>query len=359
MSDKPNTICFFNSHVHWGGGEKWHAEAAEYLYAEDYPVLMCASRNSELHKRIIQSVPVYSVSLSNVSFFNLYKYIKLVRFFKKENVHTIILCLPIDVKVAGVAAKIAGVKNIVYRRGSAIPIQNSWYNRFLFSHIITRIIANSQATVNTILHNNAHLFPRENISVIYNGITIPPVYKKIQNAVPVIVSAGRLEHQKNFSCLISVATMLKRRNYTFRILIAGEGSLYAKLQDEIHQNDVADCVELVGFTTDIYTFLSQGDIFVLPSFWEGFGYVLAEAMTQELPLVAFDISSNKELITNGKNGILVEEKNTLAYADAIAKLLDSEQLRTEMGQEGRKIVCKVFSAEHAHTRIKNFIQELE
>src|SRR5690606_34927610 len=121
----------------WGGGEKWHSDAILYLQDKKYSVFFCGQKRSAIVKKLTYKVPIFTIHISNLSFLNPYKYLNLIRLFKKYRTHTVILCLPIDVKVAGVAAKLAGVQNIIYRRGSAIPVKNSWYNRFLFSKIIT------------------------------------------------------------------------------------------------------------------------------------------------------------------------------------------------------------------------------
>ena len=69
--------------------------------------------------------------------------IKIYTLLKKYAIHSIILNLPSDLKVGGIAAKLAGVKQIIYRRGTALAVRNTFLNRFLFRYIISRIIANS------------------------------------------------------------------------------------------------------------------------------------------------------------------------------------------------------------------------
>ncbi len=358
MAKKEEYIFFFNSHQAWGGGERWHAETAFYLYEQKLPVVLIAQKYGSLIKRMDCKMPIMSVCLSNLSFLNIFKYVQLVRVFRQYSVKTIVLCLPIDVKVAGVAAKIAGVKNIIYRRGSAIPIKNSWYNRFLFSKILTNVIANSEATANTILQNNNNLIPREKIAVIYNGIEVPELLEKPTKNKIVIAAAGRLEHQKNFEALVEVAELLKSKNVDFVIKIAGKGGLEIELQTKINEHSLSDYVELVGFKSDLNKFFSEADIFALPSHWEGFGFVLAEAMAQELPLVAFNVSSNPELITNGENGFLVESGNINDFADKIEILINSAEMREQMGKNGRKRLLKDFSAEVANANIKNYLLNL-
>ena len=155
-----------------------HSDTILYLQDKKYSVFFCGQKRSAIVKKLTYKVPIFTINISNLSFLNPYTYLHLIRLFKKYRTHTVILCLPIDVKVAGVAAKLAGVRNIIYRRGSAIPVKNSWYNRFLFSKIITHVIANSHATAHTILAKNPKLFPKQNIHVLYMALTFRHYNKK-------------------------------------------------------------------------------------------------------------------------------------------------------------------------------------
>ena len=118
MEKKQPKICFFNSHKSWGGGEKWHYDAASYLAGNGWPVLLAADPKGELYKKTRNGhLEVCGVRISNLSFLNPVKLYKLVRFFWCNNIDTIVLNLPADLKVAGIAARLAGLEKIIYRRG--------------------------------------------------------------------------------------------------------------------------------------------------------------------------------------------------------------------------------------------------
>lgn len=361
MNKSNDSICFLNSHPTWGGGEKWHLETSEYLHKKGKNVFVCAYSKGALIERLSKSIQVEGVCSSNLNFFNPFAYIQAYKILKKHSVKTIILCLPIDVKVAGVVAKFLGIKNIIYRRGSAIPIKDSLYNRFLFSKVLTHIIANSEATKNTILEKNQKLFPREKITVLYNGIEIPQIEKSqiIDGNKPFIIgAAGRLEQQKNFFSLIEIAKILKQKNLNFKILIAGKGSLHDALQQEIIANQLEKFVELVGFQSDMQKFYSQLDVFALTSLWEGFGFVLAEAMTHYLPLVAYNVSSNVELIMHEKNGFLVELNNNQQFAEYLELLITQPIICKEMGLHARKFVEQQFDSNITMQKVELFLDTL-
>ena len=168
-----NKICLINSTKSWGGGEKWHYDIAIRLKNEGFDIIVITNKNSELFKKLENTdIKIYSIAISNLSFLNIFKQRSISKILKNNDIQTVIMNLPSDLKVAGIAAKRTGIKNIIYRRGSAIPIKNSFLNRYLFGKIITSIIANSEETKRTILKNSPNLFPAEKIHVIYNGIDL-------------------------------------------------------------------------------------------------------------------------------------------------------------------------------------------
>lgn len=358
MNKEKEQICFFNTHKAWGGGEKWHCDAATFFHTHGYEVLVCGNENSILLQRIPKDVERKSVKYSNLSFLNPFAYWRTYRILRNRTISHIILCLPIDIKIAGIVAKLCGIPHIIYRRGSAIPITNSWSNRFLFSHVVTEIIANSEATKQTILQNNKDLFDVEKITVLYNGITIPNKIEHVRNEVFTIGTACRLEPQKNLFSLLEIAEKLKQWNLHFQIKIAGDGSLRDVLEKEIQKKQLIECVQLCGFQKDMQSFYESLDVFVLPSLWEGFGYVLAEAMMASIPLLAYNVSSNPELIHDGVNGFLIPLNDTDLFTEKLSLLIENEDLRKQMGQNARAFVETNFDKQETFAKVESYIQQL-
>ncbi len=172
-----NRICFFNSLVTWGGGEKWHFDLSTGLAKMGYNVFVYSNPRSELMKKIRDArINHKGIVVSNLSFLNPIKIIWLRSVFRKERVRTLVMNLSSDLKVAGIAAKLAGVDNIIYKRANAIPVRNTFLNRFLYRRIVTRMIANSEETKRTLLARNPNLIEKDKIQVIYNGIDLQSNY---------------------------------------------------------------------------------------------------------------------------------------------------------------------------------------
>lgn len=359
-------VFLVNSTKTWGGGEKWHLETAYALRDSGHEVAVLAKHNKDLYKRSLASgIRTVRVSISNISFINPFRLITLARFFRKENPDVVILNFSSDIKTAGIAAKLAGIRNIVYRRGSAIPIRNTLINRLLYKNIITHIIANSEETKRTILQYNSNLFPPKKITVIYNGIDLglldampgQPLYQREKNEI-IIGNAGRLVFQKGQKYLIDMAYQLKIKGIDFKLLIAGDGPLETSLKQMAVSAGVDDRIVFLGFVNNVKAFMASIDIFVLPSIWEGFGYVLVEAMACKKPVVAFNISSNPEIIADNETGFLVDPLDISAFTQKVEYLGKEVTLCKEFGNAGRKRVENFFEIGSTQKRVEVLLNSL-
>lgn len=296
--------------------------------------------------------------------------LKLYLLLKKIDYNTIILNSPKDLKTAGIISFFLKKRKIIYRRGSAIPVKNTFINRFLLNVTVTHIIANTVETKNTILQNfkKENFFPslKKKVTVIYNGINVNsiPTSKKSQqifsknNTDFVIGNAGRLVNQKRQDLLIDLAVNLKKKGYNIKILIAGEGKNKSDLIKYSHEKNVQDMVHFLGYVENMGSFYKNIDVFVLTSQWEGFGYVLAEAMLFKNPVVAFDISSNPELITDGINGYLVEYEDIEKLTEKIILLQKNKSIRNQMGEAGYQIVLEKFDSRKMQLKLEALIKSV-
>lgn len=338
------TIIFFNSISFWGGGEKLHLEFAEKFVEKGYRVVLFISRNGELDKRCLDKKFILEyVNVGKLSFLNPLKTASIASRIANYSASAIVFSASQDMKIACIAGKKAGVKSLVYLRGLAVQVKNNFVNRHFFYNYITHFAMNSleteRCTVGSFNRDKIHGL----IRVIYHGINLSefnPENFQVANFRAgydgvIIGNAGRLTPQKSQIDLIVAAALLKQKNLNFKILIAGSGELLDDLQKAIRHYKVEDCVTLTGFIRDIPRFLSNIDVFALTSRWEGFGFVLVESMALGKPIVAYNLSSNPEIVSHNKEGFLVSHGNIRELADYLEKLIVNEQIRLEMGKQGR------------------------
>lgn len=353
------TIAFFNSIESWGGGEKWHFETAKHFAALGHEIYVFGNKHSELQKKCLdfQNLNFTPVATSRFSYLNPFKIRRLQRKFKALKISTVIINNSKDLKTAGVAGYLASMDRIVYRRGSATPIRNTLVNRILFRHVITDVLANSEATKNSILANNENLYPRHKIKVIYNPIkNLSLVKQPNRNSTLTIGAAGRLEYEKNHCFLVDLSVELKKRKIPHTIKIAGTGKLLHKLVTYSKEKNVADTVHFLGFQNDIYAFLQDIDILVHPSLWEGFGYIIAEAAFSSIPTVAFNVGSIPELIVDEKTGYIHTTNDIKGVTDSILLLRDTET-RRKTGDNAKQWALQKFEKKTIYKQLESFLLE--
>ncbi|MGE4287803.1 MAG: glycosyltransferase [Salinivirgaceae bacterium] len=357
-------VTLFNTAKKWGGGEKWHAEMGALLNENNVAITCFARKNSRLFQKLktagIECVPT---RVGNLSFLNPFKLFQLYRLLKNVSPDILIMNLPSDLKTAGLAARLAGIKHIIYRRGSAIPLRNSWTNRLIFKYIVTEMIVNSDETLRTVRQNNPEIFPLEKIHLIYNGIDTEPYFsssKAFHKSTHEIVlgNLARLSYQKGQFVLIDLAERLREDGYKFKILIGGIGELEQELKTLVQKKKLDDQVQFMGFVENPYDFLNQIDIFVFPSIWEGFGYSIVEAKLAKKPVVAFQVSSNPEVIQNDIDGFLVPLNNLDAFYEATKRLMDAPGLIEKMGKSGHQDVLNRFTQTKAVGHLISFLRTL-
>ncbi|GAB6125208.1 glycosyltransferase [Humidesulfovibrio idahonensis] len=347
---QPKSLCFFNSNRPWGGGEHWHLENALLARDKGYRVSVVANQGSVLAQRLagVAGIRLFTPSLGGMSFLNPCAIAKLARFFRQEQVDAVLLCLPRDVKAGGLAAKLAGVPDIIYRRGIAVPVRDRLSNRFFYGRVLTKLIVNSLETKRCVLAENSRLIAEERIHLVYNGFDVAEFdARQSQALVPrradeiVIGTAGRLTRQKGQSLLLDAAALLKTQPAPFRVLIAGAGELEGELKAQASRLGLDGTVEFLGFVADMKAFHQSIDIFALPSLWEGFGFVLAEAMCMGLPVAAFDVSSIPEVVEHGRTGLLCRP-DAAALAANLLRLMRDAKLRQTLGVQGRQRLLERF-----------------
>ena len=356
-------ICFFNTTPFWGGGEKWSLEMALGCRAKGHRVVVVAYPGSPLLDRArAEGLDAVGFAISNLSALRPVLLWKLKRFFQDRQIETVVFNGPIDVKAGGLSARAAGVEQRVYQRGIALGVKGHWLNRYLFTKVLTHIVVNSEATKTTLLENLREVVPAARVRVLYYGIDLDefdqrpftPLFERVDGEV-LLGNVGRLTAQKGQDFLLEVASRLKKDGLEFRLLIAGDGELHADLTAKAHELGVQDDVDFLGFVEDVPSFLKGIDIFLLSSHWEGFGLVIAEANAAHTPVVAFDVSSNPEVIADGETGFLVPVGDLDSFAAHVRELIENEDLRTKMGEAARTHVEAKFQLQQSIDEFERYL----
>lgn len=146
-----------------------------------------------------------------------------------------------------------------------------------------------------------------------------------------LIAVGRLDRQKGFDLLLHAFERIRSRHRDLKLTIFGEGPERKALEKLSVRLCIDDAVQLPGVTTYPGAWIEAGDVMVLSSRYEGFPNVVAEATVVGLPVVAFDCPYGpRELIEDGRNGLLVPAGDVDALAEAMSRLAADPHLRTSM-----------------------------
>ena len=182
------------------------------------------------------------------------------------------------------------------------------------------------------------------ITVIYNAFDVsraPAAGAGFHHPRRFVLGVGRLRRQKGFDMLIRAFASADLAGTD--LLIAGEGSDRDSLAALCTELGVADRVVFLGYRADVLELMRAASCFVLSSRWEGFGNVLVEALAAQVPIVSFDCPHGpREILADGRFGLLVEPENTEALARAI-----EHQVRSG---DGRNLRWRDFSLEQSARR---------
>lgn len=173
-----------------------------------------------------------------------------------------------------------------------------------------------------------------------------------------ILTAGRFSKEKGMDLLVDTAVCLKEKTENFVWDVYGDGDLFDEIRVRVQHEGLAEHVRLHGLTDEMEKCYRGHAMYVLTSYREGLPLVLLEAKANHLPLVSFDIVSGPaEIITDGKDGILVSPYDTERMAACIYELLENRQKREAFSaQSGLNI--HNFSKEKILSQWKSLIAEL-
>ena len=143
-----------------------------------------------------------------------------------------------------------------------------------------------------------------------------------------------------------------------KLVIVGEGYLHEELVTLVDRLGLKDAVLFTGFQMDVFEIIATFDVAVLPSFFEGMGRVLLEAMAMEKPVVASRVGGIPDLVEDGVNGFLVSPGKIRALREGLLKVLRDKKLARKLGKQGRRKTTDRFSAEIMVQSIDRIYREL-
>ncbi len=316
--------------------------------AERVAVTLCnalAENNKRVHLVILDRKGVYWNMLSpKVEIFDLNRprmrnaLFPLMRYLRTHRPATL-LCFLSMANVTGIIANLLALKPsrvIVNERAVYSSYENTHKGPFkllyrllpLLYHFANHMICVSQGVANDL--QPLVSLPPHKVSVIYNPTirdelhtlkTAPVEHSWFNSDHPVILSAGRLESEKNYSLLIEAFAEV-RKTHKAKLVILGDGPEREQLQRLIDNLGITQDVDMPGFQNNPYAYMAKATAFIMCSDSEGLPNALIEALACGCPVVATDCPGGmREIIADQRYGLLVPKGNPAQLAKAINTIL--------------------------------------
>ena len=330
-----------------GGAEKVVADLADQMHALGNDVKIAYLTGDVQIKPASTDVEIIALHLNSAKHFLLAskKYRKLVKSFRPDVVHAHMVHANIFTRLNRVLCpvpKLICTAHSSNEGGKARMLAYRLTNRL--SDINTNV---SQEATQAMISKGA--FTQKTVVTVYNGINLnnfknnPKSIRLEQNTLN-FITVGRFTDAKDYPNLINAFAILKKNNRAINLTIVGDGELRDQIESLIKELELEEDVTLLGRRSDIPQLLSQADIFVLASKFEGFGLVVAEAMACECYVVATDSGGVAEVM--GDTGHLVPIQDSQALADALQDTINlSDEDKVDNNKKARARVEEFFSLE--------------
>jgi glycosyltransferase involved in cell wall biosynthesis len=308
-----------------------------------------------------------------IPFFELIAILRAGRF-QIVNTHS-----PVAAAVGRLAAAFARVENIIYTvhgfyfhdrmpRALAGPIialewlLGRWTEAFMFVSDEDRRTAQRLG----ICGANAR------VCTIYNGVDVdlfrPAADSdtlRIQHGLrdrPVVGIVGRIVKEKGYREFLEMARGITESGIDATYLVVGDSlpsdrdQYGPTFRNAVRAAGLAERFVFTGMTDRVSDYLRLMDIFVLPSYREGFPRSILEAMSTSLPVVATDIRGCREAVVHGITGYIVPPRDAGVLRNAVEQLLTNPELRKQMGREARRIAWEKYDFNKVRRRFVGFVE---
>lgn len=333
---KKNSMVFVISSMSRGGAERVVSILSNYYVRNGWDVTIAMLWHNIVGYELDRRIKLINFSNEKIS---PKKYLpivisKLTKYFLKTKPDVAISFIAENSIVTGIASKIAGVRHITSERIDPNEVKRS----FILQKTINYFYKKCESVI--LQTERAKRFFSKKIQnkavVIGNPIHVNAFAKEEKRKK--IVTAGRLEKQKNHRMLINSFAKVSKLYPDYELHIYGEGRLRNELQKQIDEMNLGEKVYLVGNVENIHEQISDAQMFVLSSDYEGLSNALLEAMMMGIACVSTDCAGSDEVIENYENGVLVPVGDEEKITKAILKLIEDKEMRNKISANSAKSV---------------------
>lgn len=354
MNDKSSiVICHvIHSFTHIGGAENGIINIINNFGGYNVKHVVCSLTDiGEIENRITADNVVFCAVEKRAGNDPLLPF-KLMKVFQREKVNVVHLRGWATMLEGYIGAKLCRVERIIYSehgRHFDDILENKVFKYKLKQYLYNKF--DSVMTVSSDLKRElSELYKLSRpVDVIHNGVDVGRFFPRSRTGLrarfgwaadeKIIGIVGRLCEGKG---LEEYLTAYEDCKLSARLVVVGDGPLRGQIEACIRRGGLERRVTLLGARNDVPELLSCFDVFALPSASEGLSNVLLEAMASGLPVVAFRVGGNGELVDSGLGGYLVENDNWGEFSSKVLCLLSSFDKALRMGLYNREKVIASF-----------------
>jgi len=216
----------------------------------------------------------------------------------------------------------------------------------LISCLSNKVICLSQNLAQNIVKRGLEL---SKCIIIPNAINVPllkekfrKMRKKLSEPEFDVLFVGRLEERKGIRFLLEAFCILHKKGLKYTLRILGRGPLTEELSEYISVNRLSPHVKLLGYVSEnqLLKYYLLTKTVVIPSLYEGVPGVALEAMAAEKPIIVSNIPGLKELVVNGRNGLIMNPRDVEGLATAIDQILRSPESLNSIKNTNNKLLAK-------------------
>jgi len=249
------------------------------------------------------------------------------------------------------AAALAGRVPTVVSRRVDFAIAGNVISGFKYRHGVSRFIAISEAVRRVLVAGGVE---PGRVRVVHSGIDlsrfegVPPNRFREEFGVgadsPIIGNVAAMADHKGQRYLVAAMPRVLAAVPKARLFVVGDGELRGALEAQVRELGLGEAVTFTGFRDDVPQWLDFFDVFAMSSHLEGLCTSVLDALAMRKPVVASAAGGLVEIIRHEETGLLVPPKQPRPLAEAVVRLLRDRELGRRLGEAGRRLVEREFSA---------------
>jgi L-malate glycosyltransferase len=361
MATEELNILHIDTEIYWRGGQQQVFYLHKTLVEKGFNSHLVCNKSSELKNKCVNdSLPYFEQKMrGEIDVLAAYK---ISRFCRKEKIDIIqahsahALGIALLTKYFYTSPKLIGVRRVDF------PINKNFLSQLKYNSCkIDKIVCISDFIKKVLIADGIKV---EKLVTIRSGTDI----NKYDHIIPesnfkeaigissnqfILGTVAAFSGHKDYPNLLNAFSNVRSKITNIKLCLVGDGPLKQNAKDLAKHLEIDKDIIFTGFVNNVGEYLKTFDIFVLASKKEGLGTSLIDALSVGLPIIATNTGGIPELITNEKNGILVEARNHNKLADAIVSLVNDSQKRDKLSVVAKQS-SKDFSIEET---VKQNIEE--